>query len=85
METNKVKEKEENIMDIGDTHVVTSNTVVIKEKETITKNEGINTALREEIYQGKMDKEEQNDQMERLKRVLPALTNKIKMLEGKIQ
>ena len=81
METNKVKEKEENRMD---THVITSNKVVIKEKETITENEGINNALRAEIDQLKMDKEEQNDQMERLKRVLPAMANKIKMLEGKI-
>ena len=59
METNKVKEKEENRMD---THVVTSNKVVIKEKEIITENEGINNALRAEMYQLKMDKEEQNDQ-----------------------
>ena len=81
METNKVKEKEENRMD---THVITSNKVVIKEKETITENEGINNALRAEIDQLKMDKEEQNDQMERLKRVLPAMANKIKILEGKI-
>ena len=63
METNKVKEKEENIMDIGYTHVVTSNKVVIKEKEIITENEVINNALRAEIDQLKMDKEEQNDHL----------------------